>query len=104
MKYLTLEETRKIAIADMGGEDIVKINEESIKDFKWGSVFSFEPTNYEKTGNITGLPLLLVDKITGFVTPINYQKNLDKQLEKYREKKGNGFAKNRRASTNRTGY
>lgn len=88
MKYLTLEETKKIASGDMRPDGMLKIREDSIKDFKWGSVFGFESANYAKTGNITGLPFLLVDKITGFVTPIDYQKNLDSQLEKYREEKG----------------
>jgi len=88
MKYLTLAETRKIMVKDIGENEFLRIEEDSIKDFKWGSLFKLESAKYEETGNITGLPLFLVDKITGEIITIAYQKNIDLQLEKYREEKG----------------
>lgn len=88
MKDLTLAETREIMEKDIGDNELLKIEESSIKDFKWGSLFNLEPAKYEETGNITGLPFFLVDKITGEIVPIDYQKNIDFQLEKYRNEKG----------------
>ena len=87
MKYLTLEETREIILKDIGDNDLLRIEEESIKDFQWGSLFKLEPAKEEATGNITGLPFLMVDKITGEIVPIDYQKNVDFQLEAYRKEK-----------------
>jgi len=88
MKYLTLDETREIMLKEIGGNEFLRIEESSIKDFKWGSLFYLEPAKYEETGNITGLPFFLIDKITGEIVAISTQKNVDFQLEKYREEKG----------------
>ena len=78
MKYLTLEETIEIMINEIGKLEL-KIEQETIKDFKWGSLFYPVASNYEKTGNIIGLPFFLIDKITGEITPIDYQKSLPPQ-------------------------
>lgn len=88
MKYLTIAETRAIMERYIGDKELLRIEEDSVKDFKWGSLFILESANSEETGNIAGLPYFLVDKITGEVITIDYQKNIDYQLERYREEKG----------------
>lgn len=88
MKYLTLEETREVMRKDIEGNELLRIQESFTKDFKWGTLFNLEPAKFEETGNITGLPYFLVDKLSGEIVSIDYQQNVDFQLEKYREEKG----------------
>lgn len=87
MVYLTLDEVRKIVLnyINANSRTPMKIKESSVRDFKWGTLLYLENATNDK---ILGLPYFLIDKITGEIISIDYQKNLDSQLEEYRKKKG----------------
>ncbi len=84
MQLLTLADTKKLASNNL--HELLMIDESRIIDFKWGTVFFYRPKLDDQ--EITGLAGSLVDKFNGEIHPINENRNLDDQIERYRKQKG----------------
>lgn len=89
MKYLSLEEARKIASSVLEKSDGAIMDAHTL-DFKWGTLFYWQSKQFVETGEnpMIGHSPILVDKVDGSTHSISYLQSQDKLLEEYRRKKG----------------